>query len=113
VPDLATCPSCGSDLVQPLRWRRQDEGDLLVELRCPECFVVMQASHTPAEMQALDRRQAASREQILEAYERAVAESMEELAGTLREALARDLVSADDFAPRPARRLPGWLPRAA
>src|SRR4051794_35595929 len=60
VPALPTCPSCGSDLVQPLRTEKQKGGDLLVELRCPECFVVMQACHTVAEMADLDKRQTAS-----------------------------------------------------
>jgi hypothetical protein len=115
VPDLPTCPSCGSDLVQPLRWQQRKGGELLVELRCPECYVVMQACHTASEMEELDRRQTASRDLIVAAYERAVAESMEELAVALREAFARDLVGADDFAPRRLRprRGPGTLPRAA
>jgi predicted amidophosphoribosyltransferase len=111
VPDLPTCPSCGSDLVQPLRWQQRKGGELLVELRCPECYVVMQACHTAAEMAELDRRQTASRDQIRAAYDQAVTESMESLADALREALARDLVCADDFAPRPLRRR--TLPRAA
>jgi hypothetical protein len=112
---LATCPSCGSELVQPLRWQQQPGGELLVELRCPECFVVTQTCHTPKEMQELDRRQSASREQIVAAYERAVAENMEALAASLAEAFARDLVDADDFAPRVRRRSGGAdsLPRAA
>jgi hypothetical protein len=63
-------------------------------------------------MAALDRSQAASREVITAAYERAVAENMEALADALREGFARDLVGADDFAPRPARRRTA-LPRAA
>ena len=107
VPTLPTCPSCGSDLVQPLRSEKQKGGEQLVELRCPECFVVMQACHTAAEMADLDKRQSASREQIVAAYERSVVESMETLADRLHEAFARDLVSADDFAP------PRRLPRAA
>lgn len=101
--DLPTCPGCGSDLVQPLGWQQHKSGELLVELRCPECFVVMQACHTAAEMQDLDRRQIASREQIVAAYERSVAESMQALADTLHEAFARDLLGPDDFAP-PLRR---------
>jgi hypothetical protein len=115
MPDLPTCPSCGSDLVQPLRWQQRKSGELLVELRCPECYVVMQACHTAQEMEELDRRQAASRDQIVAAYEAAVAESMEQLADALHQAFARDLVSADDFAPRRLRPRsgPGTLPRAA
>src|SRR3954447_4374396 len=92
VPGLQACPSCGSDLVQPLRWQQRKSGELLVELRCPECEVVMQACHTPQEMEELDRRQSAGRDQIVAAYEASVTESMESLAQNLREALERDLV---------------------
>lgn len=86
--------------MQPLRAEKQG-ADLLVELRCPECFVVTHASHTAGEVADLDRRQTASREQIVAAYERSVAESMATLADTLAEAFARDLLSADDFAQWP------------
>ncbi len=84
-------------------WQQRRSGELLVELRCPECFVVMQAYHTAKEMQELDRRQKASREEIVAAYERCIAESIEAAADNLREAFARDLVGPDDFR----------LPRAA
>jgi hypothetical protein len=103
--------------VQPLRRQEQKDGGLLVELRCPECFVVMQASHSAAEIEELDRRQTASRDQIVAAYEAAVAENMGALADNMREALERDLVTADDFAVPPVRRRrpedPDALPRAA
>jgi threonine synthase len=103
--------------VQPLRRQERKTGELLVELRCPECYVVMQACHTVAEIEELDRRQTASRDQIVAAYERAVVENMETLAENLHEALERDLVSADDFAIPPLRRRrpgdPDVLPRAA
>jgi threonine synthase len=110
-----SCASCGSHLVHPQRWHQRKDGELLVELRCPECFTVTQTCHTQEEMEELDRRQSASREQLVAAYERAVTENMEAMAGSLREALARDLVGADDFAPRALRRRsgPDSLPRAA
>jgi len=86
-----------------MRSEKQKGGALLVELRCPECFVVMQARHSAAELAELDRCQSASREQIVAAYERSVAESMAALADTMAEAFARDLLGPDDFAP-PVRR---------
>src|SRR5215212_1344007 len=91
VPALQVCPSCGSDLVQPLRWQQRRNGELLVELRCPECHVVTQACHSKQEMEELDRRQNAGRDLIVAAYEASVTESMECLAQNLREALERDL----------------------
>ena len=94
---LTACPSCGSDLVQPLRWERTSDAQVLVELRCPECSTWMQACHTHAEMQDLDRRQCAARDTIVTAYESIVHESMSALLADLHEALERDLIGADDF----------------
>ena len=75
---------------------------MLVDLRCPECFMWMQECCTRAELADLDKRQAAWRELLVDAYEKSVVESMEALAVCRREALALDLVDADDFAPRRA-----------
>ena len=100
---MSLCPSCGSALLQPLRSRPGSDGDMMVDLRCPECFTWMQESCTPAELADLDKRQAAWRELLVDAYERSVTESMEALAVCLAAALALDLVGADDFAP-PQRR---------
>jgi hypothetical protein len=77
---------------------------MLVELRCPECFTWMQECCTRNELAELDARHAAWRAQLVSEYERSVAESMEALAACLSAALALDLVGADDFAPRSARR---------
>jgi len=54
----------------------------------------------PGRLRELDRRQAQCRAAIRAEYERVVTESMEALAACLGQALALDLVSADDFAPR-------------
>ena len=99
---LVVCPGCGSALLQPLRSRQHPDGAMVVDLRCPECFMWMQECCTRGELAALDKRQAAWREQMVEAYERSVTESMEALIVCLGAALALDLVGADDFAPRRA-----------
>ena len=97
---MTLCPVCGSSLLQPLRSRPGTGDEMMVELRCPECFAWMQERCTRAALAALDRRQAACRARLVDAYERSVAESMEALAVCLATALALDLVGADDFAPR-------------
>jgi hypothetical protein len=71
---------------------------MLVELRCPECFMWMQECCTRGELEELDKRHAAWREELVEEYERSVIESMEALAICLCAAFERDLVDADDFA---------------
>ena len=97
------CPSCGSPLLQPLRWEAKGEAEVQLDLRCPECLAWMQGVCTPVELEALDRAQAAGRDDLVTAYERSVAESMEALAACFATALALDLVGADDFAPRRLR----------
>lgn len=97
------CPSCRSHLLQPLRWVQLPGGDLDVRLRCPECETCFRVDFTPAAMRDLDLRQTAGREQLVAAYEEMVNDSMEALASSLTAAFARDLLTADDFAPR----LPG------
>jgi hypothetical protein len=56
--------------------------------------------YTRAEVAALDSQQAACRQAIVDAFERSVSESMDALATLFGAALARDLIGADDFAPR-------------
>ena len=99
---MSLCPSCGSALLQPLRSRPGQAGEMMVDLRCPECFMWMQECCTRVELAELDKRQAATRELLVDAYERSVVESMEALAFCLGTALELDLLGADDFAPRRA-----------
>jgi hypothetical protein len=101
---LSACPNCGSSFLQPLRCEASGDEDVLVDLRCPECMTWLQAPYSRADMAELDRCQSEWRELIASAYERSVAESMEALAACMAAALARDLIGADDFAPRRAAR---------
>ena len=102
VAAMSLCPACGSSLLQPLRsrpgQRRRDAGRHAL----PRVLHVDAGVLQPSELAELDKRQAASRELLVDAYERSVTESMEALAICLRAALALDLVDADDFAPRRA-----------
>jgi ribosomal protein S27E len=106
VAPLTVCPSCGSRLLQPLRSRPRSSDEVLVDLRCPECELWMQGCFSKADAEALDRLQAACRDQIVSAYEASVSESMRTLAFNLATALELDLLSADDFAPPKARPRP-------
>ena len=81
-------------------WRVCSDDEILVELRCPECFVWMEGAYTAGEMRELDRITAERREAVVRAHQRFVAEAMEALADCFSAALALDLVGADDFAPR-------------
>jgi hypothetical protein len=94
------CPYCGSAFLQPLRCEARAQAALVVELRCSECASWMSVSCTRTEVRELDRRQAEWRAAMVDAYERCVVEAMDALADCLAAALARDLIGADDFAPR-------------
>ena len=98
------CPSCGSPLLQPLRWEAKGEAEVQLDMRCPECLTWMQGVCTPAELEALDRAQAAGRDDLVTAYERSVTETMEALTACFAVARALDIVGADDFASRPRAR---------
>ena len=77
---------------------------MIVDLRCPDCMAVLQVAYSREDMAELDRCQSAWRDEIVAAYERSVAESMQALAAILGPALEQDLVGADDFAPTFRRR---------
>ncbi len=89
-----------------MRCEAEGDDEVLVELRCSECMAWLQVRLSRADSRELDRRQADFRAALVSAYQRSVKESMETLADCFAEALALDLVSADDFAPR-------RVPRAA
>jgi len=80
---------------------------VLVDLRCPECMTRLQMPVSRTDMAELDRRQTEWRDEILAAYERSVAESLEALAACLVPALAQDLIGPDDFAPTRPRQPAG------
>lgn len=90
--------------MQPLGWQVHTSDEVIVELRCPECFTWMQGCYSAAEVRELDRVSGERRRELVRAYEHFTAESMAALADCLAVALALDLVGADDFArPIPAR----------
>lgn len=98
---IGSCPSCASPLAQPLGWTALPAGGgALLDLRCPECDSCSRLHLADGELAALERRCADHRATIVRAYEASVTESMEALGELLAEALSRDLVGPDDFAPR-------------
>ena len=102
MPGADACPCCGSALVQPLRWRELDGECLELRLRCPECESCFAALVSVERAREVDLRRLAGREALAAAYDALVRESMSGLADALGAALAADLITADDFGPRPA-----------
>jgi len=92
---MQPCPNCASELTEALRW----DGHGRVRLRCPECESCFEGSASARELESGRLR---AREVLIAAYEASVTEGMTLLADRMTEALARDLIGADDF--RPSRR---------
>jgi hypothetical protein len=101
--DLCECPHCGSRLVHPTQWQAQPDGEIALHLRCPECLTAMEGTFAAVRVRELDRELAAGRAEVRESYERAVRRHMYQELQVLRAGLVRDLISADDFAPRTTR----------
>src|SRR6059058_4405884 len=98
--ELCECPHCSSRYVHPIHWQAQPDGAIALRLRCPECQVAMEGTFPAARVRELDRELAAGRAAVRDCYDRTVRRHMYQELQFLRNALARDLISADDFAPR-------------
>ncbi|HEX8105242.1 MAG TPA: hypothetical protein VF533_21665 [Solirubrobacteraceae bacterium] len=94
------CPRCGSALLQPLRCEPLPDDEFDVGLRCPDCETCFRVVQTAEEARRLDRRQIAARAAVTRAHDEVVRESMAALAAAFGAAFERDLLGADDFAPR-------------
>lgn len=98
--ELCECPHCASRYVHPTRWQAQPDGAIALRLRCPECLAATEGTWPVAQVRELDRELALGRASVRDCYERTVRRHMYEELQSLRNALARDLISADDFRPR-------------
>ena len=98
--ELCECPHCASRYVHPTQWQAQPDGAISLRLRCPECLAAMEGTFPAARVRELDRELASGRALVRDAYERIVRRHMYQELQALRNALARDLIGADDFRPR-------------
>ena len=89
-------------MAQPLGWVALEDGDALLDLRCPECQSCSRVPATAADLERLDREQTEWRADLVRLYELFVAEAMERLCECMVAALDLDLLTADDFRPRRA-----------
>lgn len=98
---LHVCPVCGSCLVQPTRWEQAERrGHWRLWRRCPECEWRCDEIHGEREIDAYDEALDDGAEKLAAELDELERESMREIAETFAAALAADLISADDFAPR-------------
>jgi hypothetical protein len=102
--ELCECPHCASRLVHPTQWQAKPDGAISLSLRCPECLAAMEGTFQAAQVRELDRELASGRALVRAGYERLVRRHMYQELQSLRNALARDLIGADDFRPRTSAR---------
>jgi hypothetical protein len=95
--ELCECPHCASRFVHPTQWQAQPDGGISLRLRCPECLAAMHGTFPAGLVRELDRELSTGRALVRDAYERIVRRHMYQELQSLRNALALDLISADDF----------------
>lgn len=95
---LAVCQSCASTLVQPQGWHELPDGRLILDLRCPECFVCTTGSFDPQLVADYDERLVKGRQSMVADYELVLRHNMQELSESFERALELDLIGPDDFA---------------
>ena len=93
------CPQCYSDLVQPMDASAQQNGDVVLTLRCPECHHVATAEYSWEEARKYGRIFAAGKAQLRTLHAELAKENFRDELDCFVLALASDLIGPDDFAP--------------
>lgn len=94
------CPQCYSDLVQPMDAGAQQNGNVLLTLRCPECHHFSTAEFTWEEARKYGRVFAAGKAILRAAHADLAKENFRDELDCFVLALASDLIGPDDFTPR-------------
>ena len=99
---LHVCPECGSDLVQPTRWKQEEDErtNWRVWRRCPECEWSGRSVHNETEIDAFDEQLDLGAHELADELRALEHANMSEMAGSFITALSQDLIGADDFAAR-------------
>jgi hypothetical protein len=98
-PALHVCPECGSGLVQPTRWKQEeDRTSWRVWRRCPECEWSCEGVHSETEIDAFDEQLDLGSHELADELRTLEHANMSEMASSFITALSHDLIGADDFA---------------
>ncbi|MGN6216967.1 MAG: hypothetical protein ACTHN7_08425 [Solirubrobacterales bacterium] len=96
---LHVCPECDSNLVQPTRWKQEENrSNWRVWRRCPECEWATEGIHTEVEIDAFDEQLDAGAHELADELRTLEHTNMSEMAASFITALSHDLIGADDFA---------------
>ena len=94
---LHQCPLCHADFVVPVWWQDLDGGRLRLLLRCAECETRHDVVVPGDIADRFERDYVRELEAMAATLERLDRERMAAAASAFSTALARDLISADDF----------------
>lgn len=94
---MHTCPSCSSELVQPVRWFEQGEGAWHVDLRCPECEWWGRGVFAQADVDRYDEELDRGAQELMEDLRSLTRSNMENEADRFAAALATDCILPEDF----------------
>ena len=95
--DLHICPSCDSDLVNPVDWSPASGRRWLVDLRCPECEWTGGGTYSQKVVDRYDEVLDDGTEAILNDLNRLARANMEEHVETFVAALHADQIFPEDF----------------
>jgi len=95
--DAHVCPICGSSLVYPIDWTRQNEAAWSLTLRCPECETRRHVLLDRSGVEQFNRELYLGAQAIAREADRMCRSNFEEESARLVEALERDLILPMDF----------------
>jgi hypothetical protein len=94
---MHVCPQCSSELVQPVNWFEQGEGQWHVELRCPECEWWGRDSFCQTDVDRFDEELDRGGQELIEDLRGLTRANMEDEADLLAQALATNSILPEDF----------------
>ena len=97
---LIVCEDCGKHLVNPVDWHETNTSSWWVRLRCGDCGWTREGVFTDGEVNRLERDLAPGVRAITVEVARLDRQRMEREADAFIAALARDLITPEDFGRR-------------
>jgi len=95
--DLHVCPSCGSELVQPLNWSESSDGRWELTLECPNCAWVETGIYERAQVEQLEDQLDEGLAEMISDLQRLTQANMAADVDRFIEALQADVILPEDF----------------
>jgi hypothetical protein len=94
---LHKCPTCHSELVQPISWAESAKDRWELELECPNCWWTETGTYERERVEALEDTLDEGLAEILGDLQRLTQANMSEEIDRFSDALRRDLILPEDF----------------